>query len=223
MKVYKAIVFLVLAVLISLAPTAVPAFAEESAQGAAYAYADLDSRTYIYSEKDLSKKLFIIPQTYCVEILAEENGWLRVKYAEDSGVYRAVYGWCRESELVKTDAPLKNPFLNRTVTVIFHTEPPSVYLPSLADIEMTAAYYGAYEVGESTYSYVLCGNNFGYIDWQIGDYEFNELPAAPTLAPTESGGTDTKVIVAVAIVLGAALVVGALYFITKKQKPFNGQ
>lgn len=219
MKVCKAIIFFVFAILISLAPNAVHALADESAGSLGYAYADLNSRTYIYGAKDVSTKLFIIPQTYCVEILAEEDGWLRVKYAEDTGVYRAVYGYCRAGELVKTNSPLKNPFLNRTLTVIYRTDPPSGFLPSLGEIEMTAAYYGAYEAGSSTYSYVLCGNSFGYVDWQIGEYEFNELPSSPAFNQTESGGADAKVIVAVVIAVVAVIAIGALYFATRKRTP----
>ena len=219
MKVYKAIIFLVLAILISLAQTAAPVFAEEAAQTAGYAYADVNSSVYIYGAKDFSSKLFIIPQTYCVEILAEEDGWLRVKYAEDTGIYRAVYGYCRAGELVKTSAPLKNPFLQRTVTVIYRTDAPSGYLPSLNDIEMTAAYYGAYEVGSSSYSYVLCGSSFGYINWQIGDFELNELPSAPAFKPTDGGGADAKVIAAVVIAVVAVAAIAALYFATRKRTP----
>ncbi len=223
MKVYKAVIFLVLAILISLARTAVPVFAEESTQGADYAYTDLNSRVYLYSAKDESKKMFIIPQTYCVEILAEEDGWYRVKYAEDSGIYRAVYGWCREGEVTRTKTPLKKLYLQRTVTVIYHTDSPSSFLPSLGDIELTAAYYGAYEAGGDIYSYVLCGDKFGYIDWQIGDYEFNELPSAPTFTPSENNGPDTKLIVALVIVLVATISVGALYFATRKSRPSGKQ
>ncbi|MDE6356840.1 MAG: hypothetical protein K2N68_03565 [Clostridia bacterium] len=219
MKVYKAIIFFVFAVFLWLAQTAVPVFAAENPQNYGYAYADVNSSVYIYGAKDFSKKLFIIPQTYCVEILAEEDGWLRVKYADDTGIYRAVYGYCRAGELVKTEAPLKNPFLQRTVTVIYRTDSPSGFLPSLGDIEMTAAYYGAYEVGSSTYSYVLCGSSFGYIDWQIGDYELNELPSAPTFTPTDGGGTDAKVIVAVVIAAVAVAAIGGLYFATRKRTP----
>lgn len=221
MKVYKAIILLIITIFFSLAPAAVPAFADDGQRDNLYAYADLNGTAYIYSAKDPSSKLFIIPKTYCVEILEESDGWYRVKYAEDSGVYRAVYGWCRTSDVVKTQIPLKKLYLQRTVTVIYRTDAPSGFLPSLGDIEMTAAYYGAYEAGDSKYSYVLCGNSFGYIDWQIGEYEFNELPSAPTFNPAEANGPDAKVIVAIVIVLVAVIAVGALYFATRKPRGGN--
>lgn len=220
MNVFKAVLAAALITLISLsAAFAVPAHAESPR----YAYADLDSAVYICREKSAESALFIIPQTYCVEILSEEDGWYRVKYAEDSGIYRAVYGWCREGEVTKTKTPLKKLYLQRTVTVIYHTDSPSSFLPSLGDIELTAAYYGAYEAGGDIYSYVLCGDKFGYIDWQIGDYEFNELPSAPTFTPSENTGPDTKLIVALVIVLVATISVGALYFATRKSRPSGKQ
>lgn len=218
MKVFKAALCLALTTFIFFAPAARVAFADVAESKKTYAYADIGTSVYFFSEKNLSSALFIIPQTYCVEVLGKEDGWLHVKYAEDNGVYRAVTGYCRADELITIDKPLKNLYLYRTVTVVYRAEAPSGFLPALSDVEMTAAYYGEYNMGNSTYSYVLCGESFGYIDWQIGEYAFNTLPDEPTVAPVENGGANAKLIVTLVITGVAAAAIAALYFTSKKPK-----
>ena len=215
MNVFKAVLAAALITLISLsAAFAVPAHAESPR----YAYADLDSAVYICREKSAESALFIIPQTYCVEILSEEDGWYRVKYAEDNGAYRAVYGYCRKSGLVAVKEPLENLYLNLTLKVIYKAEGAGNRFPPL-EIELTAAYYGAYALGDSVLSYVYCGEKFGYITQTVESYPLNELPT-PTVAdvPEKPETNNAMLITAIVITLIAAVAIIAIY-ISSRKKP----
>lgn len=148
-----------------------------------YAYVDLGCNAYLCGEPNESAALFLIPQTYCVEILGEQKEWFRVRYAEDNGIYRAVEGFCLKADLIECDAPLENLYLHMPVKVIYKTEKPPASLPELGDIELTAAYYGAYRIGKTDCSYVLCNDKFAYIPEAVTDYPLNTLPERPTIAP----------------------------------------
>ncbi|MDE6504914.1 MAG: hypothetical protein K2L42_03500 [Clostridia bacterium] len=215
MNVFKAVLTAALITLISVsAAFAAPA----SAESARYAYAGLNSTVYICSEKSAESALFIIPQTYCVEILSEEDGWYRVKYAEDNGAYRAVYGYCRKSGLVTVKEPLENLYLDLSLKVVYKAESTGNLFPPL-EIELTAAYYGAYALGDSVLSYVYCGEKFGYITQTVESYPLNELPE-PTVAevPETPDGNSAMLITAIVITLIAAIAIIVIY-ISSKKKP----
>lgn len=218
MKVFKAAICLVLTTLILFFPCFSVASADESAPPSAktYAYADLGSNTYLCEKPDENTAKFLIPQTYCVEILSEEKNWYRVKYAEDNGIYRAVEGFCLKDDLILCKTPLENLYLHKTVTISFRTDQPSSLLPGLDNIEVTAAYYGAYEIGKTGCSYVYCNDKFGYIPGAIEDYPLNSLPEQPAVAPAGKSGTNAALISAIAVTVAAAAAITVLYFTGKR-------
>lgn len=172
MKVIKTALCLALTILILFSSTP---FFRADAQTYGYAYVDLDSTVYFCEEKNESSALFAIPQTYCVQILGEDDGWYYVRYAEDNGAYRAVYGYCQKSDVIKINEPLENVYLDYTLQVIYKPDSNTGLLPPL-ELELTAAYYGAYTLGQTSLSYVYCGEKFGYITKQVTDYPLNDLP-----------------------------------------------
>lgn len=223
MRVLKAFLCLALTILITAFSAAAGVIAVAAGEGEnapqaakSYAYVDLGKEVYFFSEKKTDSALFIIPQTYCVEILGKDNGWYYVKYAEDNGVYRALYGYCKSDEVVPIDEPLENLYLHTTVTVVYHTDGAVGLLPALGDLEFTAAYYGAYSVGKTSCSYVLCGEYFGYIAGSIEDYPLNELPSKSTDGPVSTGGKGATLITAIVITVVAAAAILILYFTGKK-------
>lgn len=215
MKVFKTTACLLCTILIFFSRFA--AFPAE-AQTARYAYADLGSEVYICSEKNEDSALFIVPQTYCVEILGDDGTWYYVKYAEDNDVYRAVYGYCLKGGLVLTETPLENLYLNVTLKVIFRNDQPSGYLPPL-EMELTAAYYGEYNLGKTKLSYVYCGEKFGYVTERVENYPLNDLPQ-PTVGPIDDKPDDgnAMLIAALTITLAAAAAIAVLYF-SGRHKP----
>ena len=141
-----------------------------------------------------------------------------MKYAEDNGAYRAVYGYCRKSGLVAVKEPLENLYLNLTLKVIYKAEGAGNLFPPL-EIELTAAYYGAYALGDSVLSYVYCGEKFGYITQTVESYPLNELPT-PTVAdvPETPETNNAMLITAMVITLIAAVAIIAIY-ISSRKKP----
>ena len=193
-----------------------------SAATARFAYADLGSEVYFCTEKNAESAIFIIPQTYCVEILAEEDIWYYVKYAEDNGNYRAKYGYCLKTELIEINEPLENTYLNLPIMITFRTDEINSLLPPIT-IEMKAAYYGEYRLGKTTLAYVYCNDKFGYVPQTVTDYPFNELPK-PVIGenpdPPESNVNSTLITVIVITVVAAAAVV-ILFFSSKKRPTDN--
>ncbi len=229
MKVLKWAVCLVIITLYSITPFNVASASADGGQSAkTYAYVDVGCEVYMFSEKNDTSALFAIPQTYCVEILrGEDDGWYYVKYAEDEGIYRAVYGYCRQDEVIIAESPIKNLYLNMPVTVIFTTDSANSLLPPLGTLEVNAAYYGAYTIGVTACSYVFCNEGFGYIPKVIDNYPLNELPSKPTIAPVGSKNSNATLITALVITGVAAAAIAILYFTGKKApkdlRNVNGQ
>lgn len=186
-------------------------------------YARADAKDiYFCKEKDLNTALFTIPYTYCVQVLSSDGEWNYVKYAEDSGLYKALYGYCLSEGLTAVDKPPENIYLNMPVTVTYKTETIGGSLPVLGELNVTAAYYGAYYSGASAYSYVLYENSFGYVHGANDDYPLNEIPDnkpadEPTAAP-EKSNPNTKVIVGVVIAAFAVLALAVLYITGRKTR-----
>lgn len=173
---------------------------------------------YFFSQKDLSTSLFAVPYTYCVQVIRDDGQWYYVQYAEDEGIYRAVYGYVLKSDFSLLSQPPPATYLFKSITVTYTAGGGDPSLPALGEIEMQAAFYGTYYSGATAYSYVLCGETFGYIEGANDDYPLNELPAEqPPEEENQSEGNP-----AVAAVVIVALAAGALILIflsTKKHKP----
>ncbi len=182
-----------------------------------YACAPHGSTVYFCGEKDEDKALFAIPQTYCVEILGTEGDWYYVKYAEDNGIYRAMYGYCQKDDVMLLEKPPENIYLNLVIKVAYNTDTPEGVLPPLGTLEIDAAYYGAYKVGQKEYSYVLCNENFGYVPQSVKDYPLNDLPSTPTFGKQDDGG-GAKLITALAVTGVAAAAIIILFISGKKPK-----
>lgn len=219
MKVFKATICILLTVTVCLYPLTAwqAAFADENgAPIPVYAYVDLGSEVYFCAQKDQETALFIIPQTYCVQILAKEEDWYKVRYAEDNGLYKAVEGYCLQSDVVITDEPPQNLYLNTTVTVTYRTDAASPLLPALQNLEFTAAFYGNYKVAKTTCSYVYCNDYFGYTAGAIENYPLNELPKTEPVDAPVGKKSNTTLITALAITAVAAAAVIVLYFTGKR-------
>ena len=184
-----------------------------------YAYVDIDVKVYFCRSKNPGDALFEIPNTYCLEILGQEDGWLKVKYAEDDGVFRAVYGFCKPEGLILSNEEPKTKYFKQTVTVTYRSEDIGNMLEGLPAIEFEAAYYGALTAGSSRCSYVYCNGYFGYIAGSIENYPLNPLPSVSTFSPSQDepqGASAATLITAVAITAVAVVAISVLYFSSKK-------
>lgn len=187
-----------------------------------YGYADLGASVAFCSEKNGSSMLFLVPETYCVKVLYQDGDWLRVTYGADEEPYRALEGYVLPDGLIFADEPPEHPYLNLTFKVVFSAASDSGYLPGLDDLEIDAAYYGAYPVGTESYSYVRCNGKFGYVSKSIGSVPKNPLPSKPTVADPGDGATgvsSTPTVIVAAVLAGvAAITVIILFFTSRKPK-----
>ena len=190
-----------------------------TARAATARYARADSRdVYFCDRKDLNYALFAIPYTYCVEILSTDGDWYYVKYAEDTALYKARRGYCLKENLTPVNEPPENIYLNMPVTVTFRTDMPAGSLPVLDELNVTAAFYGTYYAGATAYSYVLYGDQFGYIYGANDDYPLNEIPEEPKEpAGGSKGSSNAKLITVFALVGVASLALVVLYFASRKR------
>lgn len=144
------------------------------AYGAASSYARANVRTaYFFTEKNTSASLFAVPYTYCVEVLREEGEWYYVRYASDTGVYKALYGYCRKDDFTLESTTPAVTYLYKTVPISYSVSGGVSSLPVLGEITLEGAYYGVYYAGATVYSYVYCQGSFGYIEGANDDYPLN--------------------------------------------------
>ncbi len=192
----------------AVAPIA--ALAEDSAA----TYARANSReAYFYTDMDVSSAIFAVPYTYCVEVLEEYGGWYYVKYAEDYGLYRALYGYVKADDFSALSQAPETAYLYQTISVTFSQEAPANGLPALGDITVTAAFYGNYYSGAAGYSYVLYQSSFGYITGATEDYPLIESASSQgeeQPAATSAGAGSVTAWVILGVLAALALAIAAL-------------
>ncbi len=170
----------------------------------------LSHEAYFCSEKERSSGLFAVPYSYCVQVLEEqEDGWYRVQYAEDSGLYKAVYGYVRAEDFTLLDEAPETSYLYMPVNVTY-SQPPAGGLPAIDDVTVTAAFYGNYYSGGAGYSYVLYGDSFGYIGGATENYPTIEITPAPSPSPSRPSGAAVAVFVAIGVLAALAAALFAL-------------
>lgn len=182
---------------------------------AAERYGVAGEGAHFCQSKSLDSSLFEIPPTYCAKILSEEDGWLRVLYAADDGLYAEVCGFVPADSLKVVETPPPTLYLYCPVTILFSAD--SGGRTPLQPKCVTAAYYGVYVDGGAKYSYVYDGEGFGYVKGDIGVYEPN-TPAAPAVAITDGGkAINVRLIVALSLTAAAAIALVALYLVGRRR------
>lgn len=197
-----------------------PAVSAIPVNAAGYGYARAESKTaYFYREKDNSTILFAVPHGYCIEILRDDGEWYYARYANDSGIYREKLGYCRKEQFTPVEGVPTVTYLYKTVSVNFKADKVSGVLPTLGDISLEAAYYGALTLGNIDYAYVYCQGNFGYIEGKF------EEDVAEVFKPEENDGTNSggggwsAGLISVIIILALFVaVIVVLHFVTANGK-----
>lgn len=222
MKIIKAatlfaVLLLNLIVTIFIFPTATASADDYAGK---YGYADYGAEVAFCSDKSLSSMQFLVPETYCVKVLYQDGDWLRVTYAADVDPYRELEGYVLPDGLIFSDEAPERPYLNLTFKVVYTAATDSGYLPGLDEIELDAAYYGAYPVGTQTYSYVRCNGKFGYVSKAIGSVPKNPLPSLPTSAEPTDGepASSTPTVIVTAVLIGVAAITVVILYLTSRQK-----
>ncbi len=178
---------------------------------------------YFCSDKSETTSLFAVPYTYCIEIIRDDGDWYYARYASDSGIYKAVYGYCKKQDFTPESGTPQVTYLYKTVTVNYTADGNASSLPVLGEIAVEAAYYGAYESGGAGYSYVYCQGSFGYIAGKNDDYPLNTPASGTGDRPSDGGdskssGLNFGSIAFIVIASLSVVVVLVIYFTTKKPK-----
>lgn len=197
------------------------AYGEDDGSQAAAVYARAAVReAYFCTSAEPSSAIFAVPYTYCVEIIYEEGEWYRARYAEDAGIYRAVYGYVRKEDFTLLNEAPDTVYLYKSVSVTFSQSSPGG-LPAVDDITVTAAFYGSYYSGATGYSYVLCNGSFGYIAGANEDYPViePEEPEPPEREEPQKQSGANGIVAAVVIAAVAATAVALVALSAKKPKP----
>lgn len=194
-----------------------PVYAAEQTAGDEYARAS-SRAAYFFEQKDLSTSLFAVPYTYCVKILRDDGDWYYVQYAEDEGIYRALYGYVKKEDFSLLKEVPEVTYLFKSITITYSADDGDASLPVLDEIEVEAAFYGTYYSGATAYSYVLCRDSFGYIRGANDDYPLIDTPDGGNAAPTENGADGGQIITAVIIVALSAGAMILIFVSSKKHK-----
>ena len=200
-----------------------PAKISVSAQANGYARASSEEAYFYYDKQDTSA-LFIVPHTYCVEILRDDGDWYYAAYASNTGIYKRVEGFCRKQDFTRVDGTPKVTYLYKTVTVTYSTGESGGSLPVLSEISVEAAFYGNFISGGAAYSYVYAQGSFGYIKGAPVDFPLNE-PDITAQEPTQdapSHKVNFALVTALVICALAAVALIMLYFTSKKKGRTDG-
>lgn len=194
-----------------------PVYAAEQTAGDEYARAS-SRAAYFFEQKDLSTSLFAVPYTYCVKILRDDGDWYYVQYAEDEGIYRALYGYVKKEDFSLLKEVPEVTYLFKSITITYSADDGDASLPVLDEIEVEAAFYGTYYSGATAYSYVLCRDSFGYIRGANDDYPLIDTPSGSDAAPKDNGTESGQIITAVIIVALSAGAMILIFVSSKKHK-----
>ena len=175
---------------------------------------------YFFTQKDMNSSIFAVPYTYCVQVLRDDGDWYYVKYAEDAGLYRALYGYVLKKNFTPVYEQLQVTYLVKQITVTYSATDSSSSLPILNRINIEAAFYGTYYSGATAYSYVLCQGSFGDITGANDDYPLNISDEGKNEElnddPPEDEGVKPQIITAVILIAVALCALALLFFTTRK-------
>ena len=212
-----------LALFIAAYALSVPAAANAFADAKSYARAAVND-AYFFLDKDESSSLFIVPYTYCIQIVRDEGDWYYASYGGNAGIYKEVFGYCRKQDFTRVEGTPSVTYLYKTVSVTYRTDDGTSPLPVLGEISVEAAFYGNFYSGATAYSYVYAQGSFGYIKGAIEDYPLNsdENGETDSTQTTPSSKVNVALVTALIICALAALALIMLYFTSRKKGRTEG-
>lgn len=128
----------------------------------------LVENAYIYSDINLTNKIFEVPYGYFVKVENNGDGIARVVYGEDGNNYPVIMGYMNSLELTEVIESPTKPFTVIKVSteisdILFNDgELKKAYFNVPEETFMY--YYGDYTSDTKNLCYVYCKNKLGYID-----------------------------------------------------------
>ncbi len=129
----------------------------------------ITNEVYIYSDNNLSNKMFEIPYGYYVKVESVSGNTVRVTYGDNDENYPVIMGYCKLEELIDVDYLPNKPFTVIKVSTSFSDvlfNDPNLSKAYFNVPENTFMfYYGNYALQNgSKICYVYCNNKLGYFD-----------------------------------------------------------
>lgn len=219
----KRLILLLLAALLLVRPPLFTAEAEELR----YAVAP-DSNVWFYASESEEEKLFLLPETYYVRVLAQGEEYTAVEYLVNEPPYRKLVGYCRTQALKFVGFLPERPYLKKLLSVSYTLPDAGGGIDGnpFGSIEKTFVYYGyRYENGQ-LYLYVYDGQSFGYIpaDERPAFERNDDWLYEPEEPAVDVGGTPASPPSALHVVLlclaaGAAVAVAVFVLRGKRRSP----
>lgn len=188
-----------------------------------YAVADSEA-VWFYGDETETSKLFLVPYTYYVRVLAVGDPFSTVEYLTDDAPYRKVFGYCKTDALTFVDFVPARPYLRREIEVRYDRPTAGELGGPFDSTEKTFVFYGYRYEGAQLYYYVLCDGTFGYLamddtlDFPLNtDYleavDGSHAEAAP------AGGLSPAAIALICVGCAAAVAIAAFVLRGKKKSP----
>ncbi len=216
---------LALALLFCLLPS--PRAMRADADALRYAVA-ADSNVWFYASEEESAKLFLIPETYYVRILAEGEEYTAVEYLVNDPPYKKVMGYCRTEAITPVSFLPERPFLMKQITLQYSIPVGGTLDGGFSSIERTFVYYGMrYDMGQ-LYLYVLSDGVFGYVaaeappefEKNVDYLEAVDVPANGQTEPSDSDmGTPNVLAIVLICAASVAVVVAAALLLKSRRQP----
>jgi len=151
-----------------------------------YAVAAIDG-VWLYSGKDESSGLFVLPCSYYVRVLERNDDYCSVIYGEDASPYRTVSGYCKTDQLTFVDFQPERPFLKLELTVVYSLgSDTGMGNGTFTQLTKRFHYYGTSYLGTARYFYVLADGIFDYIPaTQEIVYDYNTDYLTDASAPSD--------------------------------------
>ncbi len=190
-----------------------------------YAVAANDG-VWFYASENEDERLFLLPESYYVRVLSEEENFSAVEYLVNDPPFRKVVGYCQTAALTFVDFIPARPFLKKELTVSYTLHNGGADFgdrPVFSEIERSYVYYGMRYEGGVSYAYVLYEGSFGYIPVEgepafekNDDYLSVSTEPEEGASPEAKGGLSAAQIAVICVVCVAA--VAAAVFILRGRR-----
>ncbi len=176
---------------------------------------------WFYAREDESSRLFQLPFSYYVRVLAEGETYCSVEYLDDVPPYRKIQGYCRKDALTPVDFVPARPYLRREITVEYSLpQKGGLGEGKFLTVERTFVYYGQRYEGSALYFYVLADGEFDYIPAASPlEYEYNTDYLETAAVTSHEGSAGLSAAEIAIICIACVAVVGVAVLVLRGKKP----
>ena len=175
---------------------------------------------WFYGSQNESDKLFCIPRTYYVKVVARGEQFSLCEYLKDNPPFQKVLGYCKSDSLTFVSFIPERPYLYREVTVEYVLPGAALGNGTFAGKRETFVYYGTRYEGGQLYFYVGKNGEFDYIpadEELVFDLNTDYLPPSDSPA-TLAKRSPLSAVQIVLITLSAVAVLVVAIFVARGKR-----